>query len=120
LHAITARKKRPARDDATPEKIKSGRKNWENAIEGNRPYRAILRRWAFRPYYRDDGKLIYAGRAGTGMTESELTGLLKKLRPLASGKMSVDVPPPRTTRFGKPLVLSRLHWVRPELVAEVT
>ena len=25
-------------------------------------------------YYRDDGKLIYAGRAGTGMTESELIG----------------------------------------------
>jgi DNA ligase D-like protein (predicted ligase) len=71
-------------------------------------------------YYRDDGKLIYAGRAGTGMTESELTGLLKKLRPLASDKMTVDVPPPKATRFGTPLVLSRVHWVRPELVAEVT
>ena len=54
------------------------------------------------------------------MTESELTSLLKKLRPLASDKMTVDVPPPKTTRFGKPLVLSRVHWVRPELVAEVT
>jgi ATP-dependent DNA ligase len=30
------------------------------------------------------------------------------------------VPPPKTTRFGTPLVLSRVHWVRPELVAEVT
>jgi bifunctional non-homologous end joining protein LigD len=29
------------------------------------------------------------------------------------------VPPPRSTRFGSPLVLSRVHWVRPELVAEV-
>src|SRR5271168_627159 len=71
-------------------------------------------------YYREDGKLIYAGRAGAGMTESELTALLKKLRPLASDKMTVDVPPPKTTRFGTPLVLSRVHWVRPELVAEVT
>ncbi len=53
-------------------------------------------------YYADDGKLIYAGRAGTGMTESELAALLKKLRPLALDKMSVDVPPPKTTRFGKP------------------
>jgi ATP-dependent DNA ligase len=26
---------------------------------------------------------------------------------------------PRTSRFGSPLVLSRVHWVRPELVAEV-
>jgi DNA ligase D-like protein (predicted ligase) len=31
-------------------------------------------------YYTDDGKLIYAGRAGTGMTESELRALLNKLR----------------------------------------
>src|SRR6202453_3130371 len=60
--------------------------------------------------YRDDGKLIYAGRAGTGMTESELRALLNKLRPLASDKMTVDVPPPKTSRFGKPLVLTRLHW----------
>jgi len=71
-------------------------------------------------YYHDDGKLIYAGHAGTGMTESELRAFLKKLRPLASDKMSVDVPPPKTSRFGNPLVLTRVHWVRPELVAEVT
>ena len=30
-----------------------------------------------------------------------------------------DVPPPRNSRFGSPLVLSRVHWVRPELVVEV-
>jgi ATP-dependent DNA ligase len=34
--------------------------------------------------------------------------------------MPLDVPPPRGSRFGSPLVLSRVHWVRPELVAEVT
>jgi bifunctional non-homologous end joining protein LigD len=33
--------------------------------------------------------------------------------------MPLDVPPPLSTRFGSPLVLSRVHWVRPELVAEV-
>jgi bifunctional non-homologous end joining protein LigD len=27
--------------------------------------------------------------------------------------------PPRTTRFGSPFVLGRVHWVRPELVAEL-
>ena len=27
---------------------------------------------------------------------------------------------PRKTRFGPPLVLSRVHWVQPELVAEIT
>ena len=33
--------------------------------------------------------------------------------------MPLAVPPPRDSRFGSPLVLSRVHWVRPELVAEV-
>ena len=29
-------------------------------------------------------------------------------------------PPPRGGRFGSPLVLSRVHWVRPEMVVEVS
>jgi ATP-dependent DNA ligase len=33
--------------------------------------------------------------------------------------MPLDMPPPRDSRFGSPLTLSRVHWVRPELVAEV-
>jgi ATP-dependent DNA ligase len=33
--------------------------------------------------------------------------------------MPLDVLPPRSSRFASPLVLSRVHWVRPELVAEV-
>jgi len=33
--------------------------------------------------------------------------------------MLLDIPPPRTTRFGSPLNLARVHWVRPELVIEV-
>ena len=33
--------------------------------------------------------------------------------------MPLDVPPPRDARFGSPLTLSRVHWVRPELVTEV-
>src|SRR5690349_1503432 len=28
--------------------------------------------------------------------------------------------PPRNSRFGSPLVLSRVHWVRPEMVVEVS
>ena len=34
-------------------------------------------------------------------------------------RMPLEVPPPRSNRFGSPLVLSRVHWVQPELVAEV-
>ena len=33
--------------------------------------------------------------------------------------MPLDAPPPRSSRFGSPLVLGRVHWIRPELVAEV-
>ena len=34
--------------------------------------------------------------------------------------MPLSDPPPRNSRFGSPLVLSRIHWVRPEMVVEVT
>jgi bifunctional non-homologous end joining protein LigD len=37
-------------------------------------------------YYTDDGKLTYAGRAGTGMTDDELHALVKRLRPLSRDK----------------------------------
>jgi bifunctional non-homologous end joining protein LigD len=46
--------------------------------------------------------------------------LREALTPLAMAKMPLAAPPPKTNRFGAPLKLSRLHWVRPELVAEVT
>ena len=34
--------------------------------------------------------------------------------------MPLAEPPPRGGRFGSPLVLSRVHWVRPEMVVEVS
>jgi len=43
----------------------------------------------------------------------------ERLRPLAIEKMPLFEPPPRGSRFGSPLVLSRVHWVRPEMVVEV-
>jgi ATP-dependent DNA ligase len=55
----------------------------------------------------------------TGIDNKELEWLWRRLQPLAIPGMPRDVPPPRTSRFGSPLVLSRVHWVRPELVAEV-
>jgi len=48
-----------------------------------------------------------------------LEQLWRRLQPLAITEMPLEVPPPRSSRFGSPLVLSRVHWVRPELVAEV-
>jgi DNA ligase D-like protein (predicted ligase) len=71
-------------------------------------------------YYTLEGKLIYAGRVGAGMPVAELERLWQRLQPLVVDKMPLAEPPPRGTRFGSPLVLSRVHWVRPEMVAEVS
>jgi hypothetical protein len=38
---------------------------------------------------------------------------------LARNAPALNVLPPRKTRFGSPLVLSRVHWVEPKLVAEI-
>ena len=50
---------------------------------------------------------------------AKIERLWRRLQPLAIKKMPLEVQSPRTSRFGSPLVLSRVHWVRPELVAEV-
>ena len=71
-------------------------------------------------YYTPGGDLIYAGRVGTGMPVAELERLYGRLQPLAISKMPLSEPPPRGGRFGSPLVLSRVHWVRPEMVVEVS
>jgi DNA ligase D-like protein (predicted ligase) len=83
--------------------------------EGSRPFLGAL----LLGYYDSGGRLIYAGRVGTGIDTAELERLWLRLQPLAIATMPLDAAPPRGTRFGSPLVLSRVHWVRPELVAEV-
>jgi DNA ligase D-like protein (predicted ligase) len=84
--------------------------------EGTRPYLGAL----LLGYYTDDRKLIYAGRVGTGMSVKVLADLRRRLDPLSRPKSPLHVPPPRTTRFGSPLILSRVHWIEPKLVAEIT
>ena len=69
--------------------------------EGSRPHLGAL----LLGYYTDDGKLIYAGRVGTGMPVKVLTDLRRRLDPLARKTSPLSVPPPRGTRFGSPLVL---------------
>ena len=41
------------------------------------------------------------------------------LAPLLA-RMPVAESPPRDSRFGSPLQLSKVHWVKPELAIEVT
>jgi DNA ligase D-like protein (predicted ligase) len=83
--------------------------------EGARPFLGAL----LLGYYDPGGRLVFAGRVGSGISQAELRRLWQKLQPLAADQMPLDAPPPRSSRFGSPLVLSRVHWVRPELVAEV-
>ena len=84
--------------------------------EGSRPHLGAL----LLGYYTDDGKLIYAGRVGTGMPAKVLADLRGRLEPLARRGSPLSAPPPRKTRFGSPLILSQVHWVEPQLVAEIT
>jgi ATP-dependent DNA ligase len=84
--------------------------------EGSRPHLGAL----LLGYYTDGGKLIYAGRVGTGMPVKVLADLRRRLDPLARNTSPLSVPPSRTTRFGSPLIPSRVHWVEPKLVAEIT
>jgi ATP-dependent DNA ligase len=54
------------------------------------------------------------------MPVAELERLWQRLHSLAVTRMPLSAPPPRSGRFGSPLVLSRVHWVRPEMVVEVS
>ena len=71
--------------------------------EGSRPWLGAL----LLAYYDLDGRLVYAGRVGTGIGQAELGRLWHRLQPLATSEIPLDKPLPRTNRFGSPLVLSR-------------
>jgi bifunctional non-homologous end joining protein LigD len=61
----------------------------------------------------DGGALRFAGRVGTGFTESELQRLAAQLVALATDDCPFDPLPPRAELLRGP------RWVRPELVAEL-
>jgi ATP-dependent DNA ligase len=53
------------------------------------------------------------------MNAKELKPLAGVLGPLQVAKMPLAQPPPRDSRVGSPVKLSRVHWVRPQVVVEV-
>jgi bifunctional non-homologous end joining protein LigD len=63
-------------------------------------------------HYEGDS-LRYAGKVGTGFKEGELRRLGALLADLATDECPFDPPPPKP-------VARTAHWVRPELVAEIT
>lgn len=60
--------------------------------------------------YDEAGRFVHAGDVGTGYSGKELERLWKLLKPLATDEMPFHV---------KPKTLSRPHWVKPKLVAQV-
>jgi bifunctional non-homologous end joining protein LigD len=64
-------------------------------------------------YHRPDGTLHYAGRVGTGFSDSELRRLEDRFAPLAIDVSPFEPPPPRAD------IARGVTWLRPELVAEV-
>ena len=62
-------------------------------------------------YYRD-GKLIYAGRVGTGYTRATAKDLWKRLHPLEIAKPPFDQIPSMEARRRD------VHWVEPKMVIE--
>src|SRR5262245_14033084 len=59
----------------------------------------------------ENGRLVYTGKVGTGFTEKTLRELTSRLRPLERETSPFATPP---AGVGRP------HWVKPELVAEVS
>ncbi|MET0799616.1 MAG: non-homologous end-joining DNA ligase [Actinomycetota bacterium] len=61
--------------------------------------------------YHEDGGLRFGGKVGTGFGQRELNSLTERLGPLEQSE------PPVTETKGLPK--KGVHWVRPELVAEI-
>jgi bifunctional non-homologous end joining protein LigD len=57
-----------------------------------------------------DGKLSYMGHVGTGFTAARRENLLSQMKKFEQKKCPFDPPPPRERD---------IHWVRPDLVAEI-
>ncbi|HEX5776039.1 MAG TPA: DNA ligase D [Caulobacteraceae bacterium] len=60
--------------------------------------------------YRE-GRFVHVGRVGTGFNQRNLPGLMAALKPLAADKSPFQAGSPKKT--------ADIHWVKPELVAEI-
>jgi len=63
-------------------------------------------------YYDPEGELRYAGRVGTGFSDAQLTELRARLDRIPQTNRPVKSLP-------KGAVVKGVHWVKPELVAEI-
>ena len=63
--------------------------------------------------YYEDGKLIYAGRTGTGFTHEIARSLYRQLKSIETGKSPFETVPAEERGVRKPI------WVDPKMVVEV-
>ena len=77
---------------------------WQKSSSRTRPFASLLLA------ARDQGKLRYLGKVGSGFDEASLGEIAARLKPLARKTPALEVP--ATEAAGA-------SWVRPELVAEV-
>lgn len=60
----------------------------------------------------EDEKLVYVGRAGTGMSNDDMSMLEKKFNKLTSDKSYFDNPPKKRSK-------EKITWLKPDVVAEI-
>ena len=77
---------------------------WSSSDKSSRRFRALLLA------QHKDGKLVYAGKVGTGFNQDNMLMLAEKFAPRARETPAADVP--RAERRGA-------HWIKPDLVAEI-
>ena len=61
--------------------------------------------------HQEDGSLIYAGKVGSGFNATSLREIAAKLKPLSQASSPF---------VGAPLENKRAHWVKPEMLVEVS
>ena len=74
--------------------------------EGSRPFFGSI----VLGLYDKSGNLVHVGQAGSGFTQLTLASMWKRLKPLET----------KTNPFyGKVEALRKVHWVKPELIAQI-
>ena len=62
--------------------------------------------------YYDKARFVYAGKVGTGFTDSMLDKLQSAMKPLAQAKSPFDVgAPPKAAHFVKPVLVAEIEFV---------
>jgi bifunctional non-homologous end joining protein LigD len=109
---VSKRLEAPYRSGRTEAFIKAKCENAQEFVVGGYSPSTVLPRaiGALVVGYHDDGRLTYAGRIGTGYTQTVARDLWKRLHPLERPQPPFQIPPQERRRD--------VHWVEPRMVIE--